>query len=82
MIVLLCLGNSVNLPSLSENPPFIFQTTQTITGLIAQEMGEAPKDSLHLHALMSAACFLLIITIALNILARFTDENHSRSLRK
>lgn len=82
MIVLLCLGNSVNLPSWSENPPFIFQTTQTITGLIAQEMGEAPKDSLHLHALMSAACFLLIITIALNILARFTDENHSRSLRK
>ena len=69
MAVLLVVGNVARLPS----PVFnIFTQGATFTSVIAGEMGEASRGSLHYHVLFAVGFILLILVSILNIIADLT----------
>ena len=51
MVVLLCAGNRIEIPDFTQGLGAIFQPVHTMTGIIAQEMGEVVRGSIHYRAL-------------------------------
>src|ERR1043166_3872710 len=51
MVVLLCAGNRIAIPDFSQGVGAIFQPVHTMTGIIAEDMGEVASGSIHYRAL-------------------------------
>lgn len=70
MVVLLCAGNRIQTPDLSSGLGVIFQPVHTMTGIIAQEMGEVVRNSIHYRALFMVGVVLFLISLLINFLAQ------------
>jgi len=70
MVVLLCAGNRIEIPDLSNGLGVVFQPVHTMTGIIAQEMGEVVRDSIHYRALFMIGVLLFLISLLVNWLAQ------------
>jgi phosphate transport system permease protein len=70
MVVLLCAGNRIAIPQFSEGIGVIFEPVHTMTGIIAQEMGEVALGSIHYRALFMLGIFLFCITLGVNWIAQ------------
>ena len=70
MVVLLCAGNRIQTPDFSAGLGAIFQPVHTMTGIIAQEMGEVVRDSIHYRALFMIGVVLFLISLLVNWLAQ------------
>ncbi len=70
MVVLLCAGNRIQTPDLSAGLGVIFQPVHTMTGIIAQEMGEVVRNSIHYRALFMVGVVLFLISLLINWLAQ------------
>lgn len=75
MVVLLVAGNRIKIPDFSAGFGTIFQPTHTLTGIIAQELGEVPLGSVHYRALFVVGILLFFIVLAINATAhRFVNK--------
>ncbi len=70
MVVLLCAGNSIQIPPMSDGLMVLFQPVHTMTGIIAQELGEAERGGIEWHALFMVGLFLFVISLGINFLAQ------------
>jgi len=70
MVVLLCAGNRIEIPDVGAGLGVIFQPVHTMTGIIAQEMGEVVRDSIHYRALFMIGVVLFLISLLVNWLAQ------------
>jgi phosphate transport system permease protein len=70
MIVLLCAGNRISVPDFSEGLAAFTQPVHTMTGIIAQEMGEVVRGSLHYRALFVVGMLLFFLSLAINYFAQ------------
>jgi phosphate transport system permease protein len=70
MVVLLCAGNRLAIPDFSQGIGAFFEPAHTMTGIIAQEMGEVPPGSVHYRALFMVGIVLFMISLAINYLAQ------------
>jgi len=70
MVVLLCAGNRIQIPDFSSGVGAIFQPVHTMTGIIAQEMGEVVRGSLPYRALFMVGVLLFLISLLINWLAQ------------
>ncbi len=70
MVVLLCAGNRIEIPDFTEGLGAFFQPVHTMTGIIAQEMGEVVRGSIHYRALFMVGLVLFFITLLINYLAQ------------
>jgi phosphate transport system permease protein len=70
MVVLLCAGNRIAIPDFSEGLGAFFQPVHTMTGIIAQEMGEVVRGSIHYRALFMVGLVLFALTLGINYLAQ------------
>jgi phosphate transport system permease protein len=70
MVVLLCAGNRIAIPDFSQGLGAIFQPVHTMTGIIAQEMGEVVRGSIHYRALFMVGLVLFVLTLGINYLAQ------------
>ena len=66
MVVLLCAGNRIAIPDFTQGFGAFFQPVHTMTGIIAQEMGEVVRGSIHYRALFMVGLVLFAITLAIN----------------
>jgi phosphate transport system permease protein len=69
MVVLLVAGNRIKIPDFSSGLGSIFQPAHTLTGIIAQELGEVPLGSVHYRALFVVGILLFVIVLAINATA-------------
>ena len=74
MIVLLCAGNRIKIPDFTEGLAVLFQPAHTMTGIIAQEMGEVVRGSLHYRALFMVGIVLLLLSLLVNFIALRLDR--------
>jgi phosphate transport system permease protein len=70
MVVLLCAGNRIAIPDFTQGLGAFFQPVHTMTGIIAQEMGEVVRGSIHYRALFMVGLVLFVITLGINYLAQ------------
>lgn len=70
MVVLLCAGNRIAIPDFSSGIAAAIQPVHTMTGIIAQEMGEVARGSIHYRALFVVGLVLFFIALLLNYLAQ------------
>ena len=70
MVVLLCAGNRIAIPDFTQGLGAVFQPVHTMTGIIAQEMGEVVRGSIHYRALFMVGLVLFAITLAINYCAQ------------
>ncbi|MBA2242915.1 MAG: phosphate ABC transporter permease subunit PstC [Chthoniobacterales bacterium] len=70
MVVLLCAGNRIEIPDFTQGIGAFFQPVHTMTGIIAQEMGEVVRGSIHYRALFMVGLVLFTITLGINYLAQ------------
>lgn len=70
MVVLLCAGNRIAIPDFTQGLGAIFQPVHTMTGIIAQEMGEVVRGSTHYRALFMVGLVLFTITLVINYFAQ------------
>ncbi len=70
MVVLLCAGNRIEIPDLTAGLGAVFQPVHTMTGIIAQEMGEVVRGSIHYRALFMVGVVLFLISLTINWLAQ------------
>jgi phosphate transport system permease protein len=81
MVVLLVAGNRIKIPDFTQGLGVIFQPSHTLTGIIAQELGEVPYGSIHYRALFVVGLLLFLIVLAINwsaqrLLKRFRIAQH------
>lgn len=81
MVVLLVAGNRIEIPDFSEGLGTFFQPAHTLTGIIAQELGEVPFGSVHYRALFVVGILLFLIVLLINwtaqrMLKRFRIGHH------
>ncbi|WP_411826783.1 phosphate ABC transporter permease subunit PstC [Luteolibacter sp. AS25] len=70
MVVLLVAGNQIAIPDFGQGLGVITQPAHTMTGIIAQEMGEVTANTIHYRALFSVGLVLFTISLVINIAAR------------
>ena len=70
MVVLLCAGNRIEIPDFTQGLGAFFQPVHTMTGIIAQEMGEVVRGSIHYRALFMVGLVLFTITLLINYFAQ------------
>jgi phosphate transport system permease protein len=70
MVVLLCAGNRIAIPDFTQGLGAFFQPVHTMTGIIAQEMGEVVRSSIHYRALFMVGLVLFALTLGINYLAQ------------
>lgn len=78
MVVLLVAGNRIKIPDFTDGIGAIFQPAHTLTGIIAQELGEVPIGSVHYRALFVVGILLFAIVLGINATARrfFKKQPH------
>lgn len=70
MVVLLVAGNRIKIPDFTAGIGTVFQPAHTLTGIIAQELGEVPLGSVHYRALFVVGILLFSIVLGINATAR------------
>lgn len=70
MVVLLVAGNKIKIPDFTEGIGVIAQPAHTMTGIIAQELGEVDSGSLHWRALFMVGMILFVISLCVNFAAQ------------
>ncbi len=70
MVVLLVAGNRIAIPDFSDGIGTVFQPAHTLTGIIAQELGEVSRGSSHWQALFMVGILLFIVSLLINYLSR------------
>ncbi|MCU0791527.1 MAG: phosphate ABC transporter permease subunit PstC [Opitutaceae bacterium] len=70
MVVLLCAGNRIAIPDFTAGLSVITQPVHTMTGIIAQEMGEVVPGSIHYRALFVVGLLLFFIALLINFVAQ------------
>jgi phosphate transport system permease protein len=70
MVVLLCAGNRISIPDFSSGLGVVTQPVHTMTGIIAQEMGEVVRGSIHYRALFVVGIVLFFLSLLINYLAQ------------
>ncbi len=70
MVVLLCAGNRIAIPDFTAGLGVVTQPVHTMTGIIAQEMGEVAHNSIHYRALFMVALVLFFLSLLINWLAQ------------
>lgn len=66
MVVLLVAGNRIKIPDFSAGIGAFFQPAHTLTGIIAQELGEVPFGSVHYRALFVVGIVLFAVVLIIN----------------
>jgi phosphate transport system permease protein len=75
MVVLLVAGNRIKIPDFSSGLGSFFQPAHTLTGIIAQELGEVPLGSVHYRALFVVGMLLFAVVLTINATAhRFVSK--------
>lgn len=75
MVVLLVAGNRIKIPDFTSGLGAFFQPTHTLTGIIAQELGEVPLGSVHYRALFVVGILLFVVVLGINATAhRFVNK--------
>ena len=75
MVVLLVAGNRIKIPDFSAGVGAFFQPAHTMTGIIAQELGEVPVGSVHYRALFVVGILLFAIVLGINATAHHFTRN-------
>jgi phosphate transport system permease protein len=70
MVVLLVAGNQIAIPDFSAGVGVVTQPAHTMTGIIAQEMGEVSQGTLHWRALFLVGLVLFVISLTINYTAQ------------
>jgi phosphate transport system permease protein len=70
MVVLLCAGNRIAIPDFTQGLTAFMQPVHTMTGIIAQEMGEVVRGEIHYRALFMVGLVLFFIALLINFLAQ------------
>jgi phosphate transport system permease protein len=70
MVVLLCAGNRIAIPDFTEGLGSFFQPVHTMTGIIAQEMGEVVNGGIHYRALFMVGIVLFLLALVINYVAQ------------
>lgn len=70
MVVLLVAGNKIKIPDFTEGLGVVTQPAHTMTGIIAQELGEVDSGSLHWRALFMVGMVLFVISLSVNFTAQ------------
>ncbi len=70
MVVLLCAGNRIAIPDFTQGLTAFVQPVHTMTGIIAQEMGEVVRGSIHYRALFVVGIVLFFLALLINYLAQ------------
>ena len=78
MVVLLCAGNRIKIPEFSDGLGVFFQPVHTMTGIIAQEMGEVVRGSVHYRALFMVGIVLFIASLIINISAQYVVKKYNK----
>jgi phosphate transport system permease protein len=78
MIVLLVSGNRIALPGPEAHVNGWFAPVHTMTGIIAQEMGEVVQGSLHYRALFMVGIVLFLLSLAINFGAQWVLRRFNR----
>ncbi|MDF3129760.1 phosphate ABC transporter permease subunit PstC [Kiritimatiellaeota bacterium B1221] len=69
MVVLLCAGNRIAVPEF-KGAGTVFEPVHTMTGIIAQEMGEVVPESIHYRALFCVGIVLFFLSLLINYVAQ------------
>jgi len=80
MIVLLCAGNRIAIPDFSAGLAVFTQPVHTMTGIIAQEMGEVASGSIHYRALFMVGIVLFFLSLAINYVAQVIVRRYKISI--
>ncbi len=80
MVVLLCAGNRIAIPDFTEGLGALFQPVHTMTGIIAQEMGEVVAGSIHYRALFMVGVMLFFLSMLINYLAQRIVQRYRISI--
>ncbi|MDQ6654620.1 MAG: phosphate ABC transporter permease subunit PstC [Verrucomicrobiota bacterium] len=80
MVVLLCAGNRIAIPDFTEGLGAFFQPVHTMTGIIAQEMGEVVRGSIHYRALFMVGLVLFALTLLINLAAQRIAAHYRMSV--
>lgn len=78
MVVLLCAGNRIKIPDFTDGLGVFFEPVHTMTGIIAQEMGEVVHGSLHYRALFMVGIVLFFISLLINYSAQWVVKRYSK----
>jgi phosphate transport system permease protein len=70
MVVLLCAGNRIAIPDFTAGLGVVTQPVHTMTGIIAQEMGEVGPGSIHWRALFMVGLVLFFLSLLINYAAQ------------
>ncbi len=70
MVVLLVAGNRIAIPDFSSGLGVVTQPVHTMTGIIAQEMGEVVRGSIHYRALFMVGLVLFVLALLINYFAQ------------
>jgi phosphate transport system permease protein len=70
MVVLLCAGNRIAIPNFTEGLGAVVEPVHTMTGIIAQEMGEVVHGSIHYRALFMVGVVLFLLSLLINFAAQ------------
>lgn len=70
MVVLLCAGNRIAIPDFGQGIGVVTQPVHTMTGIIAQEMGEVVRGSIHYRALFVVGITLFFLSLLINFVAQ------------
>ncbi len=70
MVVLLCAGNRIAIPDFTSGLGAFTQPVHTMTGIIAQEMGEVVRGSIHYRALFVVGIGLFFLSLIINWVAQ------------
>ncbi|MBA2743833.1 MAG: phosphate ABC transporter permease subunit PstC [Chthoniobacterales bacterium] len=79
MVVLLCAGNRIAIPDFTQGLG-AFQPVHTMTGIIAQEMGEVVRGSIHYRALFMVGLVLFALTLLINLAAQKITTRYRMSI--
>jgi len=80
MVVLLCAGNRIAIPDFSAGLAVFTQPVHTMTGIIAQEMGEVVRGSIHYRALFMVGIVLFFLSLGINYIAQIIVRRYKISI--
>ena len=80
MVVLLCAGNRIAIPDFTQGLGFIVEPVHTMTGIIAQEMGEVVRGSIHYRALFMVGLVLFALSLVINYAAQHIVRRYRISI--
>ncbi len=80
MVVLLCAGNRIAIPDFTTGFAAFTQPVHTMTGIIAQEMGEVVQGGIHYRALFVVGMLLFFIALVINFIAQKIVQKYRISI--